>query len=76
MIDGLLVADEELPKRLNVPAGLILPILSELEAKHGFPQKIKLWGGRRYWPAVQAWFDEAYGRKMAAPSQPRSTRYG
>jgi hypothetical protein len=64
---GLWVTDEEIVRLLGVPADKARDALHELDrnTRSGFPQKQALWGGRRYWPAVQAYFDEAYGFKVA-----------
>ena len=32
----------------------------------GFPQKEAMWGKRRYWPAVKAYFDEKYSVKSGS----------
>jgi hypothetical protein len=32
--------------------------------KSGFPPKNKLFGSRRYWPAVKAWFDKRNGGQL------------
>lgn len=56
----LWVTDAELIRRTGVPENVARPIIDELTNKGGFPQKQKLWGGRRYWPAVRAWFDRMY----------------
>jgi hypothetical protein len=58
----LFVDDAELIRRLGVPEKIARPAIYVLEAKRdsGFPQKQALWGNRRYWPAVRAWFDQQY----------------
>ena len=62
--DKLWVKDSELIRRLGVPDKLGRETLRLLEHKPGFPRKEKLWGDRRYWPAVKAYFDALYGPKM------------
>jgi len=59
----LFVADTEMIHRLGVPERAAYAALHMLDRdKHrGFPQKQKLWGNRRYWPAVKQWFDQHYG---------------
>jgi hypothetical protein len=60
---ALFVTDAELIRRLGVPEKIARPAIYVLEARRdsGFPQKQPLWGNRRYWPAVKAWFDLHYG---------------
>jgi hypothetical protein len=62
--ETLYVTDAELIRRLGVPEKIARQRLRELDAKHhltGFPQKQKLWGNRRYWPAVTAWLNKKSG---------------
>jgi hypothetical protein len=56
---GLFVTDAELIERLGVPEREARAALQMLDTTRGtgFPQKQKLWGNRRYWPAIKAWFD-------------------
>jgi hypothetical protein len=73
----LYVDDDELIRRLGVPkkeAKAALQMLDD-DRRTGFPPKQKLWGDRRYWPAVKAYFDREYGLKIPAP-QPRERQYG
>jgi predicted DNA-binding transcriptional regulator AlpA len=58
--DKLFLTDAELIRRMGVPENVARQTIDELTNKCGFPQKQKLWGGRRYWPAVKAWFDRTY----------------
>lgn len=57
------VTDIELIRRLGVPEKLGRSILAgfDKEKHRGFPQKQKLWGDRRYWPAVRAFLDRMNG---------------
>lgn len=59
----LYVTDAELIRRLGVPEKTAREALAELDRdpRSGFPKKQKLWGDRRYWPAVRAYFDSTYG---------------
>jgi hypothetical protein len=69
---GLFVTDAELIERLGVPENLARQRLKMLDADPkgwGFPPKSKMWGRRRYWPAVATWFDAMYG----LPSRVHST---
>jgi hypothetical protein len=54
--DALFVTDAELIRRLGVPEKIARQALRRLDADRGsgFPQKVRLWGDRRYWPAVRA----------------------
>jgi hypothetical protein len=61
---GLWVTDAELIRRLGVPEKKAREAIRMAEAKAGFPKKQKLWGDRRYWPAVKAYFDNLYGASM------------
>lgn len=70
--DKLYVTDAELIRRLGVPEKIARDALHALDANRasGFPQKQKLWGDRRYWPAVQAYLDHSNGLTMtASPAQ-------
>jgi hypothetical protein len=61
--DSLFVDDAELIRRLGVPEKVARDALIALDAdsRSGFPKKQALWGQRRYWPAVLAYFDSANG---------------
>lgn len=61
----LFVTDAEMFKRLGVSekVGYTAIHMLDRELSRGFPQKQKVWGGRRYWPAVHAWFNMHYGFK-------------
>jgi hypothetical protein len=66
----LWVTDAELIRRMGVPEKMARRVLRELDSKPtGFPKKNKLWGDRRYWPAVEAYFDKTYGGTLLAPQQ-------
>lgn len=58
--ETLWVTDAELIRRSGVPEKIMRQNLHEFDAKPslGFPQKSKVFGGRRYWPAVRAYFDK------------------
>lgn len=59
--DKLWVSDSEIIRRMGVPEKKAREAIRMLEEKSGFPKKQKLWGDRRYWPAVRAYFDQLYG---------------
>ncbi len=64
--ETLYITDEELIRRLGAPrkaARAALHMFDRTPAK-GFPQKQALWGNRRYWPAVKAYFDRTNGLKL------------
>lgn len=63
--DKLYLTDAELYRRLGVPRQTAAPVIQVLEDKQGFPKRQKLWGNRRYWPAVKAWLDRNNGLQSA-----------
>lgn len=71
---GLYVTDAELIRRLGVPEKTARQAIRMLDADRnsGFPRKSKLWGDRRYWPAVTAYLDRANGLNI--PASPRRDR--
>lgn len=75
--DKLYVTDAELIRRLGVPVDIGKAALNLLdrERRSGFPAKQKLWGNRRYWPAVKAFLDRTGGLTMDA-SQQRKHNHG
>src|SRR5262245_53934326 len=60
------VTDDELIGIMNVPADIASVAIRQLDAKptSGFPPKEKLWGNRRFLPAVAAYFHLVYGLKL------------
>jgi hypothetical protein len=72
--DKLYVTDAELIRRLGVPEKIGRAVLSQFDReKHrGFPQKQKLWGDRRYWPAVKAFLDRTSGLTMDVSQKGRN----
>jgi hypothetical protein len=60
---GLYVTDAELIRRMGVPEKIAREAIRALDANRasGFPQKQKLFGDRRYYPACVAWFDKTSG---------------
>jgi hypothetical protein len=69
---GLFVTDAELIRRLGVPEKIAYANFKILDKnpRSGFPKKSKLWGGRRYWPAVVQWFDRENGLSYLARTTP------
>jgi len=65
--DKLWLTDAELIRRMGVPEKQAREVIRMLDAKpSGFPKKQKLWGDRRYWPAVKDYFDQKYGMIVQA----------
>lgn len=60
---GLYVTDRELIEILGIPPATAKPVLAMLDRDRskGFPPKQKLWGDRRYWPAVEDWLNKTNG---------------
>jgi hypothetical protein len=58
--ETLFVSDVEMIRRIGVPERIARAAIRALdENPHSrFPKKSALWGNRRYWPAVKAWFKE------------------
>ena len=69
------LTDRELVRRLGVPMDDGLRTIKHLEEKHGFPRKQALFGGRRYWPAVKAYFDRLERVNIELPPA-RRERHG
>lgn len=62
--NGLWVTDAEIIRRLGVSEKTGYAAIHRLEKSSlGFPEKQRVWGKKRYWPAVKAFFDEQYGLK-------------
>lgn len=64
--ETLYITDAELIRRMGVPEKIARDAIRTMDAnpRNGFPQKQKLWGDRRYWPAVKAYLDRTNGLKM------------
>jgi hypothetical protein len=68
--EKLFVTDAELYHRIGLNRSIARPTIAMLDKNHqttSFPQKQPLWGNRRYWPAVKAWFDWQYGLPERRP---------
>ena len=61
--DTLWVTDAEIIRRIGAPEKIAREAIKMLDRNRasGFPQKQKLWGDRRYWPAVKRYFDKTNG---------------
>jgi hypothetical protein len=64
------VTDAELIRRSGVPERTMRANLAiwDSSPNFGFPPKIKLYGDRRHWPSVQAFFRRAAEAKIPALS--------
>lgn len=73
--DGLWVTDAEIIRRLGVSEKTGYTAIHRLEKSGlGFPEKQKVWGKKRYWPAVRDFFDAQYGFKSGGST--RGSRHG
>ena len=73
--DKLYLTDAELIRRIGVPEKVLRPMLPGLERDYAFPKKSALFGGRRYWPAVEKWLDTHNGLNVEAPTPNRRRSY-
>lgn len=73
--ETLYVTDAELIRRSGVPEKVMRGLLHEFDrnpGKSGFPQKVKLFANRRYWPAVKDYMDRFNRLKIeASQGRPR-----
>lgn len=66
---GLFITDTELIELLGVPPDVARPVLATMDrcpSQYNFPPKLKVWGDRRYRPAVEQWLMVKHGFKMNA----------
>ena len=70
----LFVTDAEMIRRIGVPQKIARAAIRALdENPHSrFPKKSALWGNRRYWPAVEVWFQEQH--EIETGPEPRKLR--
>lgn len=62
--ETLFVTDAELIRRIGVPEKIARYVIKQLDDKRSdWPKKDRLWGNRRYWPAVRAYLDRHGGLK-------------
>jgi hypothetical protein len=56
----LFVTDAEMIRRIGVPDKIARAAIKVLDENpySGFPKKSEVWGNRRYWPAVEIWFQK------------------
>lgn len=64
------VTDAELIRRSGVPEKIMRSTLRSLDSNpnSSFPKKDRLWGNRRHWPSVQAYWMAQNQRKIGTPS--------
>jgi hypothetical protein len=67
--ETLWVTDAELIRRSGIPEKIARNALKMLDRDRysGFPAKQKMWGDRRYWPAVKAYFERVGTGKLGVP---------
>jgi hypothetical protein len=69
--DALYLSDVEIARRLGVGEKSVRAAFREFERRRGFPKKDRLFGDKRYWPAVKAFLDRRHGLSMSsAPLAP------
>lgn len=73
--DKLYVTDAELIRRMGVPERTARQTLRALDGNpgSGFPKKQKIWGDRRYLPAVLAYLERTSGRTVDASTNRRGS---
>lgn len=64
---ALFLTEGELAERMGIKTELLKDALSAL-SKSGFPPPDPLFGGRRYWPACEAFLDRRYGLTSSSPA--------
>jgi len=70
----LFVTDAEMIRRIGVPDKIARAAIKVLDENpySGFPKKSEVWGNRRYWPAVELWFQKHQDLDTGAePGKPR-----
>lgn len=71
--DGLWVTDAEIIRRLGVSEKTGYAAIHRLERSGmGFPEKQKVWGKKRWWPAVRDFMEAHYGFKSAPSNNVRN----
>lgn len=67
--EGLFVTDAELIRRSGLPEKYARRLILHLDGNKtsGFPKKLPLYGDRRYWPDVEAFFARTAGSTLPAP---------
>lgn len=65
MSDDAFVSDAEIAKRWQVGEKTARIAIKEFEKRRGFPPRDPLFGGKRFWPAVQAFMLRRAGISIA-----------
>jgi|GEM_PF-3337770 len=70
----LFVTDAEMIRRIGVPEKIARAAIRALDEnpRSRFPRKSALWGNKRYWPAVEVWFQEQHD--LETGPEPRNPR--
>jgi len=73
--ETLWVTDAELIRRSGIPEKIGRDAIKLLDARKdsGFPPKKELFGNRRYWPAVKAYFERVGTGNIDASKQRRAS---
>jgi hypothetical protein len=72
--ETLFVTDAEMIRRIGIPERIARAAIRALDEnpQSRFPKKSALWGNRRYWPAVEVWFQEQHDLETGPdPRKPR-----
>lgn len=77
-IETIWVTDAELIRRSGVPEKTMRQTIQALDGnpRSGFPPKQKMYGDRRHWPSVKAYFERTSGVTIAHQPPERGRRYG
>jgi hypothetical protein len=70
----LFVTDAEMIRRIGLPEKIARAAIRALDENPSsrFPKKSTIWGNRRYWPAVEVWFQEYHDLQTGPePRKPR-----
>lgn len=69
----LFVTDTEMIRRIGVPDKIARAAIRALDEnpRSRFPQKSALWGNRRYWPAIEDWFQKQHELETGPESKLR-----
>lgn len=63
----LFVTDAEMLRRIGISEKVGRNAIRDLEKRQHFPPKDPLFGNKRYWPAVRAFFDARGGVTVTPP---------
>jgi hypothetical protein len=73
--ETLYITDAEMIRRMGVPEKIARAAIQRFDddPRSKFPQKQKLFGDRRYWPAVKAYLDHINQVKSDVPETRRAS---